>query len=112
MGPVHRTVRLFLFLHTSVRRYSLRFFMTKWLVTNREGLYLAGGAMVTHTSRSTNRARRWLTLLMQPTALVTVKSNWYLYFISTSSGGARVFAARGKRLCCRPLYSDRQLIFL
>ena len=25
------------------------------------------------------------------------------------SGGARVFAARGKRLCCRPRQSDRQL---
>jgi len=28
------------------------------------------------------------------------------------SGGARVFAAQGKRLCCRPGQSDRQLIFL
>jgi len=32
--------------------------------------------------------------------------------IKNISGGARVFAARGKRLCCRPRRSDRQSIFL
>jgi len=32
--------------------------------------------------------------------------------LTDNRGGARVFAARGKRLCCRPRQSDRQSIFL